>query len=214
MRDRGRGSIGAWMAGLLLSVGSVLLLPSVVLGGDPQSPVDVIRERNTAVESILESAGEQVSGEAREQLKDIINGLMDFRELSRRALGKHWDERTEEENAEFVSVVRQLIRNSSVQTLSIYKADSVTYLEPEIRGERADVTTVAHKGRKTAEIVYRMHKVDGEWKAYDLVIDGSSTSRTYRDSFYKQIAKTSYGEMYDKLVERLKKDLKKDTQSP
>ena len=51
-----------------------------------------------------------------------------------------------------------------------------------------------------------MHLVDGEWRAYDIVVDGSSTVRTYRDSFDRQIQKTSYEEMYRKLVEKLEEE--------
>ncbi|MFQ5690045.1 MAG: phospholipid-binding protein MlaC [Gemmatimonadota bacterium] len=176
-------------------------------GGSPaaaqQSPVELIKARNATVEKILKTTGDEPGPETREKLKDVINELIDFRELSRLALGRYWGERSPKEREDFVSVFRELIRNSSVKKLSIYKADRVTYsMKP--RGEgKADVTTVAYKGRKTVEIVYRMHLVDGEWKVYDMVIDGSSTARTYRDSFYKEIAKSSYTAMYDKLVKRL-----------
>ena len=79
----------------------------------------------------------------------------------------------------------------------------MVYEEPEINGSKAKVTTIAYKKRKQFEITYKMHKVDNEWKTYDMEIDGVSTARSYRDSFYKQIAKTSYKEMYDKLVKKL-----------
>lgn len=180
-------------------------LAAAVVQSGPQmrSPEQVIRDRNEAVRAILDAEGDDVSPEAKERLKDIINDLMDFRELSRRALGKYWEARTAKERDDFVDVFRQLIRNSSVRKLSIYKADSVTYLAPEIRGDRADVTTLAYKGRKDVEIVYRMHRVGDEWKAYDMVIDGASTARSYRDSFYKKISQTSYEEMYESLVRKL-----------
>ncbi len=168
-----------------------------------QSPLAVIKIRNEAVTRILKAAGDSVSRETRERLKDVINGLIDFNELSRRALGKYWEERTDKEKADFVNVFRQLIRNSSVRKLNIYKADRIEYEPARIRGERAKVITHAYKGTKEVEIVYNMHKVNGKWKVYDMVIDGASTARTYRDSFYKQIAKTSYKEMYAKLVKKL-----------
>lgn len=167
------------------------------------SPVEVVRERNRAVEEVLEAAGDSVGEAAREELKDVINGLMDFRELSKRALGRHWEERTPRERDEFVEVFRQLVRNSSVRKLGVYRADSVAYRPPEISGDEATVVTVAHRDRSAVEVVYHMHRDDGEWKAYDVVIDGSSTLRTYRDSFSREIAQTSYDAMYDRLVERL-----------
>lgn len=200
---------------LALLIPSLLLLspafPSEDLLGlaDPsqdRSPAEAIRARNEAVKRILKSSGEEVDPGTREKLKDLINDLIDFRELSRRALGKYWNERTEQEKTAFVDVFQQLIRNSSVKKLSIYRADRVEYKEPEIRGDEATVTSVAYKDRKSVEIVYKMHKVAGQWKVYDTVIDGASTARSYRDAFYKQIAETSYPETYAKLVRRLEEE--------
>ncbi|MCH8019409.1 ABC transporter substrate-binding protein [candidate division KSB1 bacterium] len=167
-----------------------------------ESPVEIIKNRNKTVEEIIGNKDE-VKGETKERLKDIINSFMDFNELSRLALGKYWKERTKQEKRDFVNVFQQLIRNSSVKKLEIYQADRMVYEEPEINGSKAKVTTIAYKKRKQFEITYKMHKVDNEWKTYDMEIDGVSTARSYRDSFYKQIAKTSYKEMYDKLVKRL-----------
>lgn len=171
-----------------------------------RSPLQVIRARDEAVQEILRGVGEEIGAETQERLKDVINGVFDFRELSRLALGKHWEERTEEERTAFVDVFRRLIRDSSVKKLSIYRADRITYQEPRLEGDRAECTALAHKGNKSVEIVYRMHRVNGEWLAYDMVIDGASTARTYRDAFYKEIAASSYQAMYDKLVDKLKQE--------
>lgn len=183
---------------------SVMLFISGPVQADKDSPLEVIKSRNQTVEKLLKGEGENVDEATREKLKDVINGLMDFRKLSQLALGKYWDDRTEQEKSEFVDTFEQLIRNSSVKKLEIYKADRMEYLQPEINGEKAKVTTIAHKERKQVEIVYKMHQVNGEWKVYDMEIDGLSTARNYRDSFYKQIAKSSYEEMYEKLQNRLK----------
>lgn len=172
-----------------------------------ESPVEIIKNRNKTVEEIIGNKDE-VLGETKERLKDIINSFMDFNELSRLALGKYWKQRTKQEKRDFANVFQQLIRNSSVKKLEIYRADRMVYEEPEINGSKAKVTTIAYKKRKQFEITYKMHKVDNEWKTYDMEIDGVSTARSYRDSFYKQIAKTSYKEMYDKLVKKLENQKK------
>lgn len=193
------------MRGLTLSL-ALALVPAGLAAQSAPGPVEVIRSRNEAVRAILEATPKDVDAATKEKLKDLINGLMDFRELSSRALGKHWDQRNDEEKREFVDVFQQLIRNSSVKKLEVYRADSVRYAEPVLRGDLATVTTTAFKDRKRVEIVYQMHRVDGAWRAYDMVIDGASTVRNYRDSFYKEIAKTSYAEMYAKLVQRLQEE--------
>ncbi len=171
--------------------------------GKEASPVEIIKTRNETVEKILKQKGDLVDDQTREYLKKVINEIMDFRELSRLALGKYWDQRTEQERKDFVNVFSQLIKNSSVKKLEIYKADRVVYEPAVMRGDKATVTTYAYKDRKQVEIVYKMHKLDGRWLVYDMVIDGASTARNYRDSFYKEIAKSSYEEMYRKLVKKL-----------
>jgi phospholipid transport system substrate-binding protein len=168
-----------------------------------ESPTQIIKARNQNVEDIITAAGDNIDDATRDKLKDVINSFIDFRELSRVALGKYWKERTEQEKDDFVSVFEQLIRNSSVKKLEVYKADRIEYDEPEIRSGKAFVRTVAYKKKKQVEVLYKMHQVDGEWKVYDLEIDGLSTARNYRDSFYKQISTTSYEEMYEKLVTKL-----------
>jgi len=192
---------------LALAVGATILsFGGVWAQSAPQSPVEVVRSRNEAVRRILEAAGDSVDAPTRERLKDVINGLIDFDELSRRALGRYWDARTDREKAEFTDVFRQLIRNSSVKKLGVYRADSVTYNTPAASGDDVTLVTHAFKDDASAEIVYEMHRVGGEWKAWDVVVDGSSTMRTYRDSFNREISRSSYEAMYAKLLDRLKED--------
>lgn len=178
-----------------------LLVP--LPGAGQSAPGDVVRLRNEAAQRAVDAAGDSISDEARDALKDVINGLIDFRELSRRALRRHWDARSPEEQAQFVDVFRELVRNSSVQKLSVYQADSITYHPAETNGDRSRVVTIAYKGRNEVEIAYLLHKVGDEWKAYDVVIDDSSTLRTYQDSFQREINSTSYEAMYNRMVDKL-----------
>jgi phospholipid transport system substrate-binding protein len=191
---------------ILTTVGSLGFGGDDALAALAQSPLDVVKARNQAVAAIIAKAGDDVNDETRERLKEIINSVIDFEELSRRSLGTHWEERTEQEKRAFVGIFSQLIKNSSVKKLEIYQADRMVYEEPEINGSQAKVTTIAYRKRKRVEIVYAMHNVDSQWRVYDMEIDGVSTARNYRDSFNKEIAKSSYKDMYDKLVKRLEEE--------
>jgi len=183
----------------------LLLLIFFINGGllADESPLQIIKERNQKVKQILDKAGKNISDSTKAKLKDIINSVIDFEELSRVALGKYWDERTQTEKEDFTDVFQQLIRNSSIKKLELYRADEIDYERPEIDGDKAEIITYAMKDRKEAEIIYKMHKLENEWKVYDIVIDGLSTAYNYRESFYKEIEKSSYTEMYDKLLDRL-----------
>lgn len=193
---------GPLVTALWLGAATVAVFP---LGahGLQQSPVEVIRERNRTLERILGPEDEEVSDATRERLKDVLNDLVDFWELSRRSLGRYWPDLSEQQQQDFVEVFEALIRNSSVRKLSMYRADTVEYLASNETAATATVTTTARRDRKEVEIIYHMHRVDGAWRIYDMVIDGASTVRNYRDSFYREIARSSYQEMYERLVRRM-----------
>ena len=180
---------------------TAVLVP--VPGAGQATPGDLVKARNEAAQRAVDATGDSISDEEREALKDVINGLIDFRELSRRALRRHWAERTPEEQDQFVEVFRGLIRNSSVRKLEIYQADSITYQPAETDGDRSRVITIAYKGRSEVEIAYLMHRVGDGWMVYDVVIDDSSTLRTYQDSFQREINSTSYEAMYSRMVDKL-----------
>ncbi len=186
---------------ILVAFVTALLVP--VPGAGQVTPGDLVKARNEATQRAVDAAGDSISDEEREALKDVINGLIDFRELSRRALRRHWAARTPEEQDQFVDVFRGLIRNSSVRKLEIYQADSITYQPAETDGDRSRVVTIAYKGRSDVEIAYLMHKVGDGWMVYDVVIDDSSTLRTYQDSFQRENNSTSYEAMYNRMVDKL-----------
>lgn len=188
---------------LSLAAFATLVLATATAGQQASDPLLVVKERNESVKKMLDAAGDPVSDETREELKGAINSLIDFQELSRRALRNHWEPLTSDEQADFVGVFRELIRNSSVQKLGIYRADSISYEATETDGDVSRVLTTAHEGRNEVEIVYLMHTTDEGWRAFDFIIDGASTLRTYQDSFQREIAATSYATMYSRLVEKL-----------
>jgi len=194
-----------WMNLLLLAALAMMSgaeAPAAAQDADGAALLAKLKERDATVQTLVATA-DTSSTEVKEKLKEIINGVIDFDELSKRALGKHWRERTEAEQADFVEVFRQLIRNSSVRKLDIYKADRVEYEEPTFRRGIASIRTVAHKKDSQMEVVYQLHQVDGEWLVYDLVVDEVSTARNYRDGFYKKLAKTPFSDMMVELREKL-----------
>ncbi len=50
-------------------------------------------------------------------------------------------------------------------------------------GDRASVDTVIVAGAKEIPVTYRLRMNEGEWFAYDVVIEGVSLVNTYRDTF-------------------------------
>jgi phospholipid transport system substrate-binding protein len=72
-------------------------------------------------------------------------------------------------------------------------------------------TEVLQPGKKPIAVNYRMLESNGEWKAYDITIEGVSLVTNYRSSFKTEIEKTgSLASVIESLVKRNKEALAKD----
>ena len=186
-----------------LFAGVCLAAAPVSAQDDTAHVIAKLKQRDAEIKKYIDAAADTADAAFKEKLKIIINQDFDFQELSRRALGRYWKERTEPEQGEFVDVFGQIVRNSSVRKLDVYKADRIDYGEPSLRRSILTVPTVVFKKDASVEVEYKLHQVDGVWQVYDLVIDGVSTARDYRDAFYKEIRKNGYDVMLGKLKDRL-----------
>jgi phospholipid transport system substrate-binding protein len=48
---------------------------------------------------------------------------------------------------------------------------------------------------QTYSVAYRVHKVDGKWKIYDVVAENISLVNNYRSQFNRVIARSSFEEL-------------------
>ena len=159
------------------------------------SPIETLKQRDAALRGLDGATTEA----ARDSLvrRAVVEGF-DFVRHSRISLGRHWRERTDAEQEEFVSVLRKWTENRALDKLR-KRSDRTTYDGEETRGSRSLVrTTVWYKGTKTL-VDYKMELKEGHWLIYDMVIDGASVALANRDAFYKKISRTSYDELLDTL---------------
>jgi phospholipid transport system substrate-binding protein len=145
--------------------------------------------------------GESKSAERRQILRGITDGVFDWNEMAKRALGRHWAGRTPAEQQEFVGLFRELLERAYVGKIERYAGEPITYVGEVADG---DLTTVRTKitTRQSQEVAidYRMYKDGDRWRVYDVLVEGISLVNNYRTQF-DGIIKTS---SYDELVKRLK----------
>ena len=69
----------------------------------------------------------------RDELKDIVNGIIDFNEMAKTALEVTYDTISVEERIEFVQLFSSIIRDQSLANLEIYRA---TLVMKELREQK------------------------------------------------------------------------------
>ncbi len=119
---------------------------------------------------------------------------IDYRYASYRILGKHLKSTTKEQRAQFVDSMRNYLARTYATALLQYKNQDVIY-EPEksFAGKKivAIKTQIVDLNKPTINVVFKMrqNKKTGEWKAFDMVVEGISLLSSKKAELSKRIAK-------------------------
>jgi phospholipid transport system substrate-binding protein len=161
----------------------------------------MLQGRDSAIKSILGSS-DDISTDQREQLRSLINDVIDFNAMGEGALGRHWTKITAEQQSEFVDVFSQIVRIQSLADIDVYRS-SVEYGDISVEGDGAHVlTTTTYKSVPTP-VEYALHRTPDGWKAGDIILDDVSTVKGYARSFQSVIRKKGFDSLMSRLNNRL-----------
>ena len=202
-----RRSLSVLFTALLLLSGGA---PTAFGQGESATAAEIrqmLEQRDQEIKSILGET-DDYTAEQRAQLKELVNGVIDFRVMGQRALGPHWEDLSEDQQEEFVSVFREVVRAQSMGDLGVYNS-AVTYDQIDVQRDSAFVRTqTTYEGRTTA-VEYVLERREDEWRAEDIIIDGVSTVEGYARSFQTVVRKRGFDSLMKSL--RKKRDEVTDT---
>ena len=137
-----------------------------------------------------------------------IDHIFDFKELSRRTLGKQWKKMSAGQRTEFVKLFKQLLQGVYADRLLAYSDQKVIFdKEIMLKKGRAEVQSYLQTSDgKKIPLFYRLTDKSGSWKVYDIIIEGVSMVKNYRTQFRQILAKDSP----EKLLEILRKKVGKN----
>jgi phospholipid transport system substrate-binding protein len=199
------------MFGAKRAMAALLAAAALAFAGNPGDPVAIIRKKDAELQKMLrdkEAAG-KADGKRTERLKTLINGIFDFEELGKRALGPEtWKSMSASQQKRFVKAFRGMVENASVKKLEVYQSDSATYEAPDVADGKATVT--AHVWSKGTEsvVTYKLVAEDSTWKAWDLIIDDLSTARNYGEQFHKILQTSNIDGLIAKIEKKAAGDSK------
>ena len=85
----------------------------------------------------------------------------------------------------------------------IYASQTILYTREIENKDYAEVDTkILTDKREELSSNYKLHRVDNEWKVYDLVIENISVVSNYRSQFDRVIARSSFEELVRSMKEK------------
>lgn len=108
-------------------------------------------------------------------------------------LAGHWKTATDAQRKEFDEALREMLIRSYGKALVVLEGVKIEYLPPQgdtQKKKQTVRTALTTKDNTRIHVDYVTLKINGEWKIFDLVIDGLSMVKQLRQSFDAEIQKT------------------------
>jgi len=148
--------------------------------------------------------GEKKVQERRAKIRQVVLQRFGFTEMSKRALGRYWNERNPEERTEFVRLFTDLLERAYIDRIDGYSGEQVVYLVETVDGDYSEVRgKIVTKRNQEILITYRLQKASSNWEVYDVIVEGVSLVNNYRTQFSKIIRTSSYQELVKKMQMKL-----------
>lgn len=193
---------------LMIVVSLLMLLPSVSVAASEEIPAQaVIRETTDKVLKVLREDGGRLKQDPA-RLYAIIDELIlprfDFRRMSRWVLGRHWRTATAAQREAFAEAFKDLLVQTYSKALLEFSEEKIQFLKPRLRGD--DEVTVRAEvdqgGGPMVPVTYDLALTDGDWKVYDVSIDGVSLVINYRSSFNQEVRRNGLDGLIKRIQER------------
>lgn len=166
----------------------------------------LLEEREVQIKELLGPEGTEYTDSQRAELKEIINGIIDFEALAREALAETFDTISTEQRTEFVDLFSTIVRDQSLNNLEIYRA-KVTYQSIEETGDNeVRVETLAQLENVRTPVNYEMEIKNDEWVITDMEIDDVSTASSYNRQFQRIITQRGFDSLMESLRKRAKRE--------
>lgn len=192
--------------GVMLVLAVLLVIP---LQGYAATPMETIETGVNKVIAKLSQPGfkDQAKDVQISQLSDLISTIFDFEELSKRTLGREWKKMNPAQQEEFVKLFKGLLQGVYADRLLAYSDQKIIFdKETMLKEGQAEVQSFLQTADgKKIPMFYRLTDKNGSWKVYDVIIEGVSMVKNYRDQFRDILSKDSPEKLLEILRDKVNK---------
>ena len=179
-------------------------------GAEPLSPEALVKQVAADVLGATRKDKDKAveAGDKREGLalaEERILPHVDFAEATRLAASAAWGRASPVQQVQMVSAFRAMLVRTYSNTIDAYRDQTMRVLPAKtvLRAKQAVVhSEYVRPGEAPVGVEYAMRKSAGEWKIYDIAVEGVSLVLTYRPLF-DHVTRT---EGVDGLVRRLREN--------
>ena len=101
---------------------------------------------------------------------------------------------------EFIALFGKLLERTYLDKVGSYSGEKVIYVDETIDGKYGTVTAkILTHSHTEVSVRYRLKIIGGDWRVYDISVEGVSLVNNYRKQFNSIILRSSYDDLVQKL---------------
>ena len=181
----------------------VLALSAPAMAAD-DSAQSFMKERQTELTGLVRKAP---SPENTKKIEQTFDAILDYDALAQGSLDSQWNERTDAERRDFQDTLKKLVQRAYRRNLDRTAAYDVEFGGEAKEGTETVVRTMAKSRTNVREepisIDYIVHRTGGVWKVGDIITEGSSLVKNYRQQFTRIIKKNGFPELLRRMKAKL-----------
>ncbi|MCD6295039.1 MAG: ABC transporter substrate-binding protein [Deltaproteobacteria bacterium] len=182
----------------------ILMFAGPCFAGVPTDHIKETTDRILVIVSDPALKGPENKNKRDQLVRQAVDERFNWEAMTQRSLSRHWRKRTEAEKKEFVALFGKLLDRTYMDKVGNYSGEKVLYVGETIDGRYGTVTTkILTHSQTEVEVRYRLKETNGEWRVYDISIEGVSLVNNYRKQFNSIILRSSYDELVRKLRKKV-----------
>jgi phospholipid transport system substrate-binding protein len=156
------------------------------------SPEALVRKVTSEVLDAIQKDDALKAGDREKALalaEEKVLPHIDFREMTRLAVGKAWRSATPQQQDVLTSEFRELLVRTYASAIDAYRGQSMRVLPTRMAAGATEVTVrnlYLKPGRPPVPVDYYMLKTAKGWKVADILVEGVSLVLTYRTEFEEE----------------------------
>lgn len=190
----------------------VLIMAAVFSSGlfaSTISPDKLVKDTTNEILSLLRKNHKAYSSDHKKLYKMVHEKVLphfDFTAMSRMVLAQNWRKANDDQRARFTVAFRDLLVRTYATALLKYTNEKVVFLP--YHGKQGDKKVMVKTeikpdaGGPAIPLHYRFYNRNGEWKVFDVSIDGVSMVTNYRSVYSEKVRK----EGLDSLIAQISKE--------
>lgn len=192
----------------VLTLCLLLFLPPTV-SSSGGGPLETVTEHvNSALDILRDPSlkGEAKKKVKKEKIRALSETMFDFTELSKRTLSQNWGKMTPAQQKEFIDLYKSILEDAYMDKIVSYTDEKVIFdREVQLSEKAVEVQTITVTRTVEIPINYRVIQKEGQWRVYDVVIEGVSLINNYRSQFREILTNKTINDLLDILRKKVGK---------